>query len=92
MSTKIAVTFGVQYGPGVNQVAHPIFPTLNGNVNFIVIEADDRDAARGKAFQVTDGKFAFDYEYEVDGVLQPDFQRQVGDYAYTEFAAGVFSS
>lgn len=87
MSIKIAVTFGTKYG---HSETHPVFPRITGN-HFVVFEGTTADEALERAFSITGGIHAFSYLYESDGDSDADFQRQIADYGYQEFAAGVFT-
>lgn len=80
MSTTVAITFGSKY----NHEPHPYLPGVTGN-HFVLVRGTSRVDAVNKAFELTRGLHAFDYVYEEEGFLNPDFQRQIREYGYTQF-------
>lgn len=55
-------TFGVQYGADErwNRIVHPVWPPADGD-GWLRVRADDYDTARAKGWEITGGRFAFDY-------------------------------
>lgn len=58
MSVTLLITFGQRY----NHEEHPTLPGVTGE-HYILVSGDDWADARQRAFQLTNGAFAFDYPW-----------------------------
>lgn len=86
MIKEFYVTFGVQYGHGVNQERHPQEMTGNG---YAVIEAPDEFTARQMAIAVFIQRWSFIYPEKPEDQYVPEGELLRISYRHTQNALTV---